>query len=76
MIDYDISISKIAIVLGVSKSTIKQCIREYGISVQTQEGVLTDSELDTLVRDIQREFPNAGYCRIYCQFKFRSVKVT
>ena len=76
MIDYDISISKIAIALGVSKSTIKRRIREYGISVQTQEGVLTDSELDTLVRDIQREFPNAGYRRIYSQLKSRSVKVT
>ena len=67
MIDYDISISKIAIALGVSKSTIKRRIREYGISVQTQEGVLTDSGLDTLVRDIQREFPNAGYRKIYSQ---------
>ena len=38
--------------------------------------VLDDSELDTLVRDIQREFPNGGYRRIHSQLKSRGVKVT
>jgi len=76
MINYNISLSKIAHALGVSKSTIKQRVREYGISVRLQEGILSDSELEALVRDIQREFPNAGYQRIYSQLKSRSVKVT
>lgn len=75
MINYDISIPKIALALGVSKSTIKRRIREFGISVRSQEEVLSDNELDALVRDIQREFPNAGYRRIYSQLKSRSVKV-
>ena len=65
MINFDISLSKIAHALGVSKSTIKRRVREYGISVRLQEGILSDSELEALVRDIQREFPNAGYRRIY-----------
>ena len=69
MIDYDISLSKIAHALGVSKSTIKRRVREYGISVRLQEGILSDNELEALVRDIQREFPNAGYRRIYSQLK-------
>ena len=66
--------TKIAQALGVSKSTIKQRIREYGISVRWRV-VLDDSGLDTLVRDIQREFPNAGYRRIHSQLKSRGVKV-
>ena len=44
---------------------IKRRVREYGISVRLQEGILSDNELDALVRDMQREFPNAGYRRIY-----------
>ena len=64
LIDYEISMTKIAQALGVSKSTIKRRVREYGISVGPRV-VLDDSELDTLVRDIQREFSNAGYRRIH-----------
>ena len=75
LIDHEISMTKIAQALGVSKSTIKRRVREYGISVGPRI-VLDDSELDTLVRDIQREFPNAGYRRIHSQLKSRGVKVT
>ena len=75
MLDYDIRVSDIATALGVSKSTIKRRIREYGISVRAQT-VLIDSELDCLVREIQNEFPNAGYRRVYSQLRSRSVKVT
>ena len=65
----------IAQALGVSKSTIKRRVQEYAISVGPRV-VLDDSELDTLVRDIQREFPNTGYRRIHSQLKSRGVKVT
>ena len=75
MIDHEISMSKIAQALGVSKSTIKRRVREYGISVRPRV-VLSDSGLDALVRDIQREFPNAGYRRVHSQLKSRNVKVT
>ena len=75
LIDYGISMTKIAQALGVSKSTIKRRVREYGISVGPRV-VLDDSELDILVRDIQREYPNAGYRRIHSQLKSRGVKVT
>ena len=75
LIDYEVSMRKIAQALGVSKSTIKSRVREYGISVGPRV-VLDDSELDSLVRDIQREFPNAGYRRIHSQLISRGVKVT
>ena len=51
LIDYEISMTKIAQALGVSKSTIKRRVRDNGISVGPRV-VLDDSELDTLVRDI------------------------
>ena len=73
VINYDISTAKIALALGLSKNTIKRRVREYGISVRSQEGVLSDDEPEALVSDIQREFPNAGYRRIYAQLKSRSI---
>ena len=75
LIDYEISTTKIAQALGVSKSTIKRRIREYGISNRPRV-VLDDSALDISVSDIQREFPNAGYRRIHSQLKSRGVKGT
>lgn len=76
MVDYDISVPDIAFALGVSKSTIKRRMREYGISVRAQQTALTDAALDNLVRDIQTQFPNAGYRRVYSQLKSRSINVT
>ena len=75
MVGYNISAPDIARA-GVSKSTIKRRLQEYGISIKSQRTILTDSELDTLVRAIQSEFPNAGYRRIYSQLKSRSISVT
>lgn len=76
MLNYDISVSDIAHALGVSKSTVKRRIGEYDISVRHQQSDLTDEALDKLVRGVQREFPNAGYRRVYSQLKSMSIKVT
>ena len=75
MLDYGISLSDIAHALGVSKSTVKRRLRDYNITVRYQD-VLTDGALDELVREVQAEFPNAGYRRVYSQLKARSVNVT
>ena len=73
---YDISVSDIAQALGVSKSTIKRRLREYGITIRVQQAIVTDTELDELVSGVQSQFPNAGYRRIYSQLRSRSIKVT
>lgn len=77
MLDYDISVPAIARVLGVSQSTIKRRLTEYGISIRSdQDATLTDMALDELVRDVQEQFPNAGYRRIYSVLRSRSIRVT
>lgn len=77
MLEYDISVPDIAHALGVSKSTIKRRLREYGISIRSeQDAVVTDLALDGIVRGVQGEFPNAGYRRVYSVLRSRSIKVT
>lgn len=37
---------------------------------------MTDDELDSVVREIQVEFPNSGYRRVYSQLLSRDMKVS
>ena len=61
LVDYNLKISDIAEALGVSRSTIKRRLREYGIAISERRTDIPDAELDCVVRNIQAEFPNAGY---------------
>ena len=77
MLEYDISVPNIAHALGVSQSTVKRRLKEYGISIRNdQDAELTDLELDELVRGVQEQFPNAGYRRIHSVLRSRSIRVT
>ena len=51
---------KIAEVLGVSLSTIRRRMSEFGLSVTALYSSITDHELDVMVSQIKREFPNSG----------------
>ena len=54
------SCPKIAEVLGVSLSTIRRRMSEFGLSVTALYSSVTDQELDLLVSQIKDEFPNCG----------------
>ena len=47
-------------VLGVSLSTIRRRMSEFGLSVTALYSSVTDQELDLLVSQIKDEFPNCG----------------
>ena len=51
---------KIAVVLGVSLSTIRRRMSEFGLSVTALYSTITDEELDLLVSEIKKDFPNSG----------------
>ena len=51
---------KVAEVLGVSLSTIRRRMNEFGLSVTALYSSITDEELDSLVSRIKDEFPNCG----------------
>lgn len=76
LVDYDLKISDIAEALGVSRSTIKRRLREYGIAISERRTDIPDAELDCVVRNIQTEFPNAGYRRMQSQLTVRGINVS
>ena len=76
LLDYDLKISDISEALGVSRSTIKRRLREYGISISERKTDIPDAELDCVVRNIQRDFPNAGYRRMQSQLSLRGIKIS
>lgn len=67
LVDWDLTSRDIAEALGVSQSTIKRRLREYGISVKGQKTDITDADLDAAVREVQSQFPNVGYRRVHSQ---------
>ena len=51
---------KIAEVMGVSLSTIRRRMSEFGLSVTALYSNITDHELDVMVTQIKHDFPNCG----------------
>lgn len=52
---------KIAKLLGVSLSTIRRRMTEYGLSVKSCYSTLSDQELDQLVLQLKYDYPSSGY---------------
>ena len=55
------SCRKIASLIGVSRSTIRRRMDEYGLSVAALYSDISDHELDRIVSEIKRNFPNCGF---------------
>ena len=64
LLDLGFKSGEIASLLGVSESTVKRRIREYGIFVRQRYSTITDETLDGVVEGLMREFPNCGYKRM------------
>jgi len=52
--------TNVAKVLGISRSTLYRRLEEEGISRETRYSDMSDSDLDSLVREIKRAHPNDG----------------
>ena len=74
-VEYELKTPDIAKVLGVSVSTIKRRLREFNISSRATLTEMSDDDLDSVVRSIHTEFPNAGYRRVLSQLILRGIKV-
>lgn len=60
-VDSDFTLSQIAAILGVSKSTVRRRLEEMSISISCKYSLINDEELDRNVRKILHHFPNIGY---------------
>ena len=61
LLHMNFSCPRIALLVGVSLSTIRRRMCAYSLSVSDSYSDVTDPELDLLVRDIKHNNPNAGY---------------
>lgn len=69
------SVTDIAKVFGVSRSTLHRRMEEWNISVNQLYSQLCDADLDDLVHTILSQNPNAGYRRMIGLLKARGHRV-
>ncbi|CAB4039385.1 uncharacterized protein LOC110239820, partial [Paramuricea clavata] len=65
----------IAQALGVSRSTIFRRMRTFGLSVGQRMTYISDENLVITIRQVQQDFPNAGYRRLCSQLLIRGIRV-
>ena len=75
LLEHRFSVPQIADMFGVSVSTIRRRMSDYGLSVGATYTDLDDDELDRLVRDIQYLFPMCGNRQMQGQLLARGVRV-
>ena len=54
------NVPQIASLLNVGKRTIERRLHEFNISLNTTFSLISNDDLDAVVRDIVNEFPNVG----------------
>jgi hypothetical protein len=61
--------------IGVSVRTIHRRLSEYDLSIHSIYTDLTDSELDSIVSDVHKEFPMSGNKQMSCHLLSRGIRV-
>lgn len=65
LLDIHLTVPKISKLLGVSVSTVRRRMTEYGISVRNTYSNIGDEELDRLIESTNRSFPTWGVRQMY-----------
>ena len=60
LIENGFSVPQIADMIGVSVRTVRRRMDDYDLSIRAQYSALSDSELDSMVTEIQSQFPMCG----------------
>ena len=61
-------------ILGISESTVRRRLKDFGISAKRFTR-LTDRELDCTLQEIKRDFPDSGYRMVLGQLRARNIYV-
>jgi hypothetical protein len=64
-----------ASLLGVSQSTIKRHLSDFGIPIRCSYTEMTDNELDGVILSVLQDFPNTGYKRMTGFLRSRGIRV-
>ena len=65
LLESNLSVPKIAAVVGVSVSTIRRRMSDYGLSVHDTYASMSDEELDEMVSEVNGSFPTWGVRQMY-----------
>ena len=64
-----------AVMIGVSRSTIGRRLREFGMSMETKYCVISDEDLDDIVCSIIQQYPECGQKTMQGHLKERGIVV-
>ena len=74
-LDYNFSVEQIAKMLGVCSKTVHRRLKQHGLSVKQTYANIADHELDQIITEIVRDFPNSGYKAVKGHLISRGVRV-
>ena len=74
-VEHRFTIKDIAKMLGVSERTIKRRLKKFNIRIGETYDCLEDTELDSNVLEILRNFPNTGYKKMKGYLTARNFKI-
>ncbi|KXJ28720.1 hypothetical protein AC249_AIPGENE19430 [Exaiptasia diaphana] len=74
-LEYNFSVPQISEMIGVSKSTVKRRLQDYGLSVSQTYSSISSAELDQVTQHLVSEFPNCGYRRMTGLLRARGINV-
>ena len=73
LLEKKFKIDEIAKLFITSKSTVERRMRDFGLSAGNFYTSLSDEQLDALITDIQRDFPNVGCKRVTGLLRARGI---
>lgn len=75
MLQSNLSVPRIANLLGVSSRTVFRRMKEFGLSVSELYSSISDEELDNVVTSIKHQIPAAGYRVVKGQLTVMGIRV-
>ena len=75
LIGLGFSTVNIALLLGVSNSTIKPRLSDFGIPIRCTYTEIADNALDEVILTILQDFPNTGYKRMTGFLRSRGLRI-
>ena len=74
-IEHGFTCSRISSMLGVSQSTLRRRMSEYGLSIRNTYSDISENELRDLIRQAHDSFPNAGYRFVHGWLTQRGLRI-
>lgn len=75
LISMNLTVPRIAQLLGVSVSTVRRRMREYDLSIRETYSNITDASLDAIVSDVHTQFPGWGNRLVYGWLVSHGIRV-